>query len=403
MTVRIKEQAETSRERERRTSSLYELSREFASTNSIEALTQTAVKHIEEAFHSRVVLLLNTSDGKLETYGSESIEEYLTEHERNVARWVYDHRQLAGRGTQTLPGSQGLYLPLNSSKGQVGVLGVYILQSDYLLSPDQMHLLETYANQTAVAIERAQFSQETERAQVQVETERLRSSLLSSVSHDLRTPLAAITGAASGLIQNNAKLDPAQRELAQIAYEEAERLNCLLGNLLEMTRLESGGVRVDKEWQPLEEVIGSALARMDAALDDRPLQTHLPDDLPLVPIDSILIELVLVNLLENAVKYTPVGAPIELSAYAEPNQVVVEIADHGAGIPAGEEERIFEKFYRSRPTATGGVGLGLTICKAIIEAHGGQIWADNRPDGGAVFHFTLPLEGEPPQVSMEDE
>ncbi len=403
MTVRIKEQAETSRERERRTSSLYALSREFASTNSIETLTQTAVKHIEDAFQSRVALLLYDTDGRLETYGTEQVEPYLTEHERNVARWVYDHRQVAGRGTQTLPGSQGLYLPLSTSQRQIGVLGVFLLQSDYLLSPDQMHLLETYANQSAVAIERARLSQETERAQVQVETERLRSSLLSSVSHDLRTPLAAITGAASGLIQNNAKLDPAQRELAQIAYEEAERLNRLLGNLLEMTRLESGSVRVDKEWQPLEEVIGSALARMDAALGDRPLQTHLPDDLPLVPIDSILIELVLVNLLENAVKYTPDDASIEVSAYAEPQQIIVEIADHGAGIPAGEEERIFEKFYRSRPTATGGVGLGLTICRAIIEAHGGQIWADNRPDGGAVFHFTLPLEGEPPQVSMEDE
>ncbi len=403
MTVRIKEQAETSRERERRTSSLYEMSREFASTNNIDALTQTAIKHIEEAFYSRVALLLNETEGQLATYGSERIETYLTERERSVARWVNDHRQLAGRGTQTLPGSLGLYLPMNTSQGQIGVLGIYLLQPDYLLSPDQMHLLETYANQTAVAIERAQLSQETERAQVQVETERLRSSLLSSVSHDLRTPLAAITGAASGLIQNTAELKPAQRELAQIAYEEAERLNRLLGNLLEMTRLESGGVRVDKEWQPLEEVIGLALARMDAGLDDHPLTTDLPEDLPLVPIDSILIELVLVNLLENALKYTPVSAPIELSAYAEPNHVVVEVADHGSGIPAGEDERIFEKFYRNRPTTTSGVGLGLTICKAIIEAHGGRIWADNRPEGGAVFHFTLPLEGEPPQVSMEDE
>ena len=195
----------------------------------------------------------------METYGSEHIEANLTEHERNVARWVYDHRQVAGRGTQTLPGSQGLYLPLNTSQGQIGVLGIYLVQADYLLSPDQMHLLETYANQTAVAIERAQLSQETERAQVQVETERLRSSLLSSVSHDLRTPLAAITGAASGLDpERQPSSNPRSANSPQIAYEEAERLNRLLGNLLEMTRLESGGVQVDKEWQPLEEVIGSA-------------------------------------------------------------------------------------------------------------------------------------------------
>lgn len=403
LTVRIKEQAETARERERRTSSLYEMSRAFASTNSTDALAQNAVKHIEDAFHSRVALLLNQADGQLKAYGSEQIDENLTEHERNVARWVFDHGQMAGRGTQTLPGSQGLYLPLNTSQGRMGVLGTYMDEQDRLLSPDQMHLLETYANQTAVAIERAKLSQETERAQVQVETERMRNSLLSSVSHDLRTPLAAITGAASGLLQNEAKLEPPQRELAQIAYEEAARLNRLLGNLLEMTRLESGAVEVDKEWQPLEEVVGSALGRMDAALADHPLQTRLPDDLPLVPIDSILIELVLVNLLENAVKYTPAGAPIELSATTEGAEVVVEVADRGPGIPAGEEQRIFEKFYRSRPTTTGGVGLGLTICKAIVEAHGGRIWASNRPDGGAVFRFTLPLEGQPPQVSIEDE
>ena len=229
MTVRIKEQAETSRERERRTSSLYEMSREFASTNSIETLTQTAVKHIEEAFHSRVALLLIGADGQLETYGSEHIEVDLTEHERNVARWVYDHRQVAGRGTQTLPGSQGLYLPLNTSQRQIGALGIYLLQSDYLLSPDQMHLLETYANQSAVAIERARLSHETERAQVQVETERLRSSLLSSVSHDLRTPLAAITGAASGLIQNTCQARPSAARTRADRLRGSRALKSLVG------------------------------------------------------------------------------------------------------------------------------------------------------------------------------
>ncbi|MFN8447670.1 MAG: sensor histidine kinase KdpD [Anaerolineae bacterium] len=403
MTVRIKEQAEAAREREQRTSSLYEMSRAFARTNDLDALAQTAVEHIVDTFHSRVALLLTGSDGQFTTYGSGNVEQNLTEHERNVARWVNDHGQVAGRGTQTLPGSQGLYLPLNTAQGRMGVLGIFIDEADRLLSPDQMHLLETYTNQIAVAIERARLSQETERAQVQVETERLRSSLLSSVSHDLRTPLAAITGAVSGLIQSEARLEPPQRELAQIAYEEAERLNRLLGNLLEMTRLESGGVHVDKQWQPLEEVVGSALERMNTALVDHPLQTRLPDDLPLVPIDSILIEQVLVNLLENAVKYTPSGTPIELSAHAEPGAVVVEVADRGVGIPAGDEERIFEKFYRSRPATTGGVGLGLTICRAIVEAHRGRIWVSNRPDGGAVFRFTLPLEGQPPEVSLEDE
>jgi two-component system sensor histidine kinase KdpD len=272
-----------------------------------------------------------------------------------------------------------------------------------LFSPDQLHLLETFANQTALAIERAQLADQSERAQVQIETERMRNLLLSTVSHDLRTPLASITGAASGLLQHRDHLDDHSYELAQIAYEEAERLNRLVSNLLEMSRLESGNIQVTKEWQPLEEVVGTTLLRLEKVLGDRPLTTTLPEDLPLLLIDSSLIEQALVNLLENAAKYTPPQAEIELSAWDEGDQVVVEVADRGPGIPDGDEERIFDKFYRARPTTAGGVGLGLTICRTIIEAHGGRIWALNRPGGGAAFRFTLPLEGEPPQVPLDDE
>jgi two-component system, OmpR family, sensor histidine kinase KdpD len=271
-----------------------------------------------------------------------------------------------------------------------------------MLSPDQLHLLETFANQSALAIERARLADETEQTQVQIETERMRNLLLSSVSHDLRTPLASITGAASGLLQHHDHLDEHSYELAQITYEEAERLNRLVSNLLEMSRLESGNVHVSKEWQPLEEVVGTTLLRLEKLLSDYPLKTNLPDDLPLVPIDSILIEQVLVNLLENAAKYTPPQTSIELSAWYEGNDVVVEVADHGPGVPMGDEERIFDKFYRARPTTAGGVGLGLTICRTIIEAHGGRIWAANRPDGGAMFRFTLPLNGKPPPVITEE-
>jgi two-component system sensor histidine kinase KdpD len=232
----------------------------------------------------------------------------------------------------------------------------------------------------------------------------MRSSLLSSVSHDLRTPLAAITGATSGLLQRAHSLDEHGRELAQVAYEEAERLNRLLGNLLEMTRLESGSVTVvEKEWQPVEEVVGTSLLRLEKLLVDHPLTTDLPDDLPLVPIDGVLIEQVLVNLLENAVKYTPPGTPITLSAWAEGDAVVVEVADRGAGIPAGAEEHIFDKFYRVRPAVSGGVGLGLAICRAVIEAHGGRIRVENRAGGGAAFRFTIPLDGKPPEIDSDDE
>jgi two-component system sensor histidine kinase KdpD len=403
MTTRIKDQAEAARERERRTTSLYEMSRDFANNSEVEALAQIAIRHIENVFESRVVVLLPDHNTQFSVHGSDEVSRKLTEQELSVGRWVYDHGQEAGLGTQTLPGAQGVYLPLLTPKGKVGVLGAYASQPSRLPSPDQMHLLETFANQTALAIERAQLTDETEQARVQIETERLRSSLLSSVSHDLRTPLAAITGAASGLLEREHNLDPHGRELAQVAYEEAERLNRLVSNLLEMTRLESGNVKVEKEWQPLEEVVGTTLLRLERLFEGRPLKTNLPDDLPLVPIDAVLIEQVLVNLLENAVKYTPADSPISLSAWVEDQEVVVEVADRGPGLPAGDEQRIFDKFYRVRPTTASGVGLGLAICRAVIETHGGRIWAENRAGGGAAFRFTLPLDGEPPQIDMDDE
>ncbi len=402
MTARIQNQAEAARERERRSTSLYEMSREFASSGDVPQLARIAARHLETLFASRVVLLLPDENNVFQTHGSEEATGVFTDQEMAVARWVYDHGQAAGLGTQTLPGSSGIYLPLLTPQGKTGVLGIYPIQTRQLFSPDQMHLLETFANQTALAIERAQLTDATERAQMQIETERMRNSLLSSVSHDLRTPLAAITGAVSSLLQPGHQLDAHGLELAQVAYEEAERLNRLVGNLLEMTRLESGSVKVEKEWQPLEEVVGTTLLRLDSALKNHPLHTTLPDDLPLVPIDGVLIEQVLVNLLENAIKYTPVGSPIDLRAWHSGSDVYVEVADRGAGLPSGEEERIFDKFYRVRPATTGGVGLGLAICRAVIEAHGGRIWASNRTGGGAAFRFTLPLGDETPELEQEE-
>jgi len=252
---------------------------------------------------------------------------------------------------------------------------------------------------------RAALAEAAQQAQVQIETEQLRNALLSSVSHDLRTPLAAIAGAASSLLTHGLP-ENSRRELLNSIDEEASRLSRMVevNNLLDMTRLESGTLQVHKEWQPLEEVVGAALTRLEAQLADRPLTTHLPVDLPLVPLDSVLIEQVLINLLDNAVKYTPPGSPITLSAWATEGAVTVEVADQGPGLPPGEEQRIFEKFYRVRRAAlSSGAGLGLTICRGIVAAHGGRIWAENRPGGGAALRFTLPLTGTPPQVTPEDD
>jgi two-component system sensor histidine kinase KdpD len=245
--------------------------------------------------------------------------------------------------------------------------------------------------------ERARKSaDETARARIQLEREQLRSTLLSSVSHDLRTPLAVMTGTASTLLDEDATLAPATRkELTQILLEESERLDLLVRNLLDMTRIESGAVRVKKEWQSVEEVVGAAFSRMETRLADRQITTRVPADL-LAPFDGVLIEQVLVNLLENAAKYTPPDSPLEVTVARADHEIIVEVADRGPGIPPGQELRIFEKFQRgpSERLATG-VGLGLAICQAVLEAHRGRIWAENRPDQGASFKFALPLEGAP--------
>lgn len=412
LTARVGQQAEAARQRERRTAALYAMSRELARTRDRESLLAAAARHVSEVFDSQVALLLPNTDQHLQVWDGSGWRESWEGRQilfvpdtrgQGIAQWVYDHKQIAGLGTTTLPSAAALYLPLLAARGTVGVLGVQPAQPRRLLAPEQVHLLETFASQTAVAIERAILAAEAQQGQVQIETERLRSSLLSSVSHDLRTPLTAITGAASSLLEEDATLDtPTRHELLQTVYDEARRLQRLVNNLLEVTRLEAGAVQVHKEWQPLEEVIGAALTHLEAVLHDRPLTTQLPADLPLVPLDSVLIEQVLINLLENAIKYTPPESPLTLSAWDTDGAVTVEVADRGPGLPPGDEQRIFEKFYRgSHPGEPRGVGLGLTICRSIIDIHGGQIWAENRPGGGVALRFTLPLTGTPPQVTLE--
>jgi two-component system sensor histidine kinase KdpD len=255
---------------------------------------------------------------------------------------------------------------------------------------------------TSGVTERARrHADEAMRAEGEARNERLRSLLLSSVSHDLRTPLAAIMGAASTMLDDEATLEDATRhDLTQTIYEESARLHRLLTNLLYMTRLESRSVELKKEWQPIEEVIGAALTRLEPRLRDRQVVTRLAEPVMSAPFDGVLIEQVLINLIENALRYTPANAPIEISAFAKENAVMIEVADRGPGIPAGEEEKIFEQFYRaSRKKADGGIGLGLTISSAILRAHGGRIWVERREGGGAAFRFELPREGAgPPMV-----
>jgi two-component system sensor histidine kinase KdpD len=401
LAVRTKQQAEVAHQREQRAAALYSMSGELASTVDVDDLIRVAVEHIGDVFNCQSLILLPNQKDHLLIVGDEQLVNEMDLDSQRIAEWALDNRQMAGLGSPQNPESDTLYVPLIASRGAVGVLCMRPEERGYSLNSEQLHLLQTFANQTALAIERTRMAEEAQQAQVDVEAERLRNALLSSVSHDLRTPLTAISGAASTLLDSQSLDSATRQELAQSIYDEADRLNRLVRNLLDMTRLEAGTVQVHKEWQLIDEVIGVALARLEKPLAGRPVQTDLPPDLPPAPFDAALIEQVLINLLENALKYTPPGTPIDITAHAVGPEMVVAVGDRGPGLAPGDQERIFEKFYRAkhyRAEAAGnerGTGLGLTICRGIIQAHGGRIWAENRPDGGALFQFSLPL-GEPP-------
>jgi len=400
LAVRLRQQADSYRRRQEGTAALYRMSREFARSLTLEEVVASAERHIGDVFACEVWVLLPDARGELVRAPGVTSGFPLDPKEIEVARWVYTHGAPAGLGTATLSSARASYVPLVGARGSVGVIGLFPANEKELMTPETLQHLEAFADQTALVIERALLEREGQEAKLRIEAERLRNLLLSSVSHDLRTPLATITGAASGLLETQPPLgDDVRRELTQSILDEAERLNRLVGNLLTMTSIESGAIQVQTEWQPLDEVVGAALNHMENPLRERPVITRIPDDLPLVPLDGVLIEKVLANLLDNAVKYTPAESAIEISASHADAEVIVAVADNGPGLPPGAEERVFEKFHRgSQAPGRGGVGLGLPICRGIVEAHGGRIWAENREGGGAVFRFALPLRGVPPTV-----
>jgi two-component system sensor histidine kinase KdpD len=403
LTQRIRLQADAAQYRERRTAALYGMSRELAATRAASHVASVAATHMYEVFAARIAILL-AADGHLATTPTDDKGFVPDDKEMGVATWAFSHDRPAGMGTDTLPSSRAVYLPMRGAQGPIGVLGVLPDDPHSLSDAGQRALLELFASQIASALERARLVEDAQRANLQMEAERLRSSLLSTVSHDFRTPLSVITGSASALLEPESKLPPAaRRDLAETIHEEAERLNLLVRNLLDMTRIASGAVKVNKEWQPIEAVVGASLSRVEAPLEGRRVEVAIEPSLPLVPIDAVLIEQVLINLLENAAKYTPAGSPIEISAHQEQTDVVIEVADHGPGIPKDLADKIFEKFYRlPRERAGGGAGLGLAICRGVVEAHGGRIWVTSREGGGSTFSFSLPIEGVPPDMGADE-
>ncbi len=397
MAATIRQQADAGRRRERKTEALLGLARALSAAAGEAAIAEATTRCIGQSLDGDVSLLLRTPTGELAPRAATPGARALDAAEISVARWVVDHNQTAGRGTDTLPASAALFVPVAAGGAAVGALAI---RTESPLPADQVNLVEAFSGQAAVALERSRLAGLARETEVQVEAERFRNDLLSAVSHDLRTPLAAIVGASSTLLATD--FDPAIREeLATTICAESHRTERLLADILQITRLESGAVTVEKEWQPLEEAIGAAITRVESSLGGRTVEVALAPDLPLVKVDGLLLEQVFYNLLENAAKYTPEGAAVTVAAWCEPAWVVAEVADRGPGLPAGAETKVFDKFTRFVHHGPSGTGLGLTICRAIVAAHGGTIWAENRPGGGIAFRFRLPREGTPPTVADE--
>ena len=397
LTSRIRKQELAAQGRVERTAALLNLSRALGVAEDEKQAARAATEQLVSAFGggSAVYVKRDTGVEVLSHIGQLD----LGEAEESVVMWVLEHRKPAGRGTDTLPGARARYLPIATPERALGVLAL----SPHLastLSGDQRAFVEAFVRQLAVALERAQLGEEARAAALRARTEEMRSSILSAVSHDLRTPLGTITGAATALRDQAGLPRATTRDLVDTICEEAERLERLVSNLVEMTRIESGAVTPKREWVPLEEIIGVALSRLESNLRGRRVATKLPDDLPLICVDPILIEQVLINLLDNAAKYSPAGTPIEIHAQGN-GTLAVEVRDRGSGLPQGDEATVFERFFRHGGTS--GVGLGLSICKAIVEVHGGRIMARQREDGGAVFRLELPLSETGPPAAPEAE
>lgn len=395
LVARGRERAEALARRELQTASLYYLSRDLAVAADTFAIIRAVQRNLSESLHGEAMFFQPIGE-KLE-YIDSGDGPTPDLKEQAVADWAFRNQQPAGRGTETLGSSKFLYLPMKGSESQIGVLGVKLADPDDYTSQQHRLLLEAFAGQTALALERVHLAQQAGQAQILATRENLERALLNSISHDLRSPLASITGILTSLREQGSGLsEPARTELLATACGEAARLNRFVGNLLDMTRLEAGGVKLKLESCDLEDLVGCALAHLESRLAGRTVNVDLPAGLPLVRLDLVLMNQVLVNLLENSVKFSPPGSPIDLTVRGEESSLCIEIADRGRGLPEAEIDKVFDKFYMVQvPEGGGGTGLGLSICKGIVEAHGGSIRAENRGGGGLRIIVCLPLKLAP--------
>ena len=394
LTASVRQQTRVAGARERRTALLYAMSRELAGTRGIPALASLAVRHVAEVFRCQAVILLPDKTGKLKYPPEAPLESSFRGADLAVAQWVADHGRRAGLGSDTLPAARGVYLPLGDAQQTIGVLAVLPTNARRVLLPEQSHLLETFAGQIALALERASLSEVAEASRLAAERESLRNTLLASISHDLRTPLAVIAGASSALVERGATLDEASRlSLARGIEMKSREMSDLVSNVLDVMRFESGQVVLRRDWQTLDDLVGSALGNLHEKLNGRTVELRFPEDLPPVYVDATLIVQVFSNLLDNVAKYTPPTTHVWITPSTDSDVLRVTIEDDGPGLPGSDPARMFDKFQRGTGEgAVVGVGLGLTICRAIIRAHGGEIDAGRREGGGARFEFTLPTK-----------
>jgi len=402
LTADLRLQSESARQREQRVRLLYEFTKALGGARTMEEVASVAARQISNELRWQCELLLVRPDGRIAPSDEPEIGPKPA-FDLQVAQRVFDNRKAVGWGTGTTSQNRELYLPVNSSSHRFGVLALRPIARTLVLLPEQRRLLDTLLSQIGQALERIRLTEEAHGATMRVATESLRNSLLSAIAHDFRTPLASIVAASGTLLQKGDRLSAHQtRELTQTILEEGQRMTKLANDTLQMARLEAGTVALHRDWYPLEEIIGAVISRMEGRLKEHVVETRLPAGIALAQLDEVMIVQVLENLIENAIKYTPSGTCIEVGAEEESDGVRFWVADQGPGIRAGEEGKIFEKFYQSQDKeAKGGVGLGLTICRIIVEAHGGQILGRNRASGGAEFSFTIPFTEARPQFASE--
>ncbi|HXR07771.1 MAG TPA: sensor histidine kinase KdpD [Candidatus Acidoferrum sp.] len=396
--LRWQERAES--RREERSTALYLLTRDLADAADVDDMARRLVRQVAQAFKSDVALLLRDANGGLSPTAHPASMFSISEKEQGVAAWAFRFGKAAGRFTDNLPSAEAVYMPLATNRATAGVLAVK-LPGEQPPTLEQRNLLDAFARQTALVLDRFRLDTEAEQARLLAESEKLSKALLNSISHELRTPISAITAAASSLAGLPPDGQPGlQKTLAAEIQESAARLNRLVGNLLDMTRLESGKVKARLEWCDLADLVNVALRRNQTELARHPVKVQIPKGLPLVRMDFVLIEQALNNLLLNAATYTAEGTPVEITAAGGAGEISLTVADRGPGLPSESLPHVFDKFYRVPGAPPGGTGLGLSIVKGFVEAHGGRVEARNREGGGAQFTLYLPVESAP-EPSLE--